>query len=122
MGCEHEHEKTEYMRIGFEDVGPDLEIRQIKRSGEYKYLRIKVSSECDIKHSVLHGQRTVQFINSLLWPNSIILKMKMTTYRVTVEPILTYRSECWQLSEKPKEKVDTIVIDYLRWSCQIQII
>ena len=35
----------------------------------------------------------------------------MTIYTTIVEPILTYGCECWQITEKGKNMVDTVEMD-----------
>ncbi|KAF2889182.1 hypothetical protein ILUMI_16991, partial [Ignelater luminosus] len=104
--------KTEYLRIGEEQEDPDLQLRHIKRCEEYKYLgRIianKGTSENDIKQRVRQGRKCIRILNSLLWSNRIAIATKSTIYRAIVEPILTYESECWQMSVKVKRRVDAV--------------
>lgn len=115
--------KTEYLRIGEEDEDPDLQLRQIRKCEEYKYLGSiishKGSSAQDIRHRTHQGQKSVRVLNPLLWSNRISLKTKLTIYRAIVEPILTYGSECWQLTEAARRKIDAVEMDFLRRSCRI---
>lgn len=115
--------KTEYLRVGEEDEDPDLQLRQIRKSEEYKYLGSiisnKGSSVQDIRYRLQQGHKSVRVLNSLLWSNRISLKTKLTIYRAIVEPILTYGSECWQLTESSRRKIDAVEMDFLRRSCRI---
>lgn len=115
--------KTEYLRIGKEDEDPELQLRQIRKCEEYKYLGSilsnKGSSERDIRYRVQQGQKSVRVLNSLLWSNRLSLNTKMTIYRSIVEPILTYGSESWQMTEVTKKKVDAVEMDFLRRACRV---
>ena len=115
--------KTEYLRVGAEEEDPELQLREIKQCEEFKYLGSIISSkgstERDIQRRVQQGQKSVRILNSLLWSNRMSLMTKVTIYRAVVEPILSYGSECWQLTESAKRKIDTVEMDYLRRSCRI---
>ncbi|KAJ3659928.1 hypothetical protein Zmor_011590 [Zophobas morio] len=43
----------------------------------------------------------------------------MTLYTAVVETILTYGSECWQMTEKSKRQLEVVEMDYLRRACRI---
>ncbi|KAF2886445.1 hypothetical protein ILUMI_19728, partial [Ignelater luminosus] len=99
-------DKTEYLRIGDQE-DPKLEIRHIKETKEFKYLGSIISQEeastKDTQSRLQQGQKCISILNSLLWSSKIKLKTKMTIYRTIVEPIMTYGSECWQLTAKDKK-------------------
>ncbi|KAF2888597.1 hypothetical protein ILUMI_17576, partial [Ignelater luminosus] len=113
--------KTEYPRIGKEQEDPDLQLRHLKRCEEYKYLGSIISnigtSENDTKQIVQQGRKCIRILNSLLWSNQITIATKSTIYRAIVKPILTYESECWQMSVK--RRVDAVEMDFLRRSCRV---
>lgn len=115
--------KTEYLRIGEEQEDPDLQLRELKKCEEYKYLGSMISSEGtsndDIRYRVQQGQKCVRIFNSLLWSNHIKINTKMTIYRAIVEPILTYGSECWQLSGRNRKRVETVEMDYIRRASRV---
>ncbi|XP_044755011.1 uncharacterized protein LOC123313964 [Coccinella septempunctata] len=112
--------KTEYLHIGGEqeEEDPSLQLREIRSCKEYKYLGSIISkegtSDNDIAYRVQQGKKCVRILNSLLWSSQISLNTKMTIYRAIVEPIMTYGSECWQLSVKNKRSIDTVEVDFLR--------
>lgn len=115
--------KTEYLRIGEEQEDPDVQLRELKKCEEYKYLGSMISSEGtsndDIRYRVQQGQKCVRIFNSLLWSNHIKINTKMTIYRAIVEPILTYGSECWQLSGRNRKRVETVEMDYIRRASRV---
>lgn len=116
--------KTEYLVVGNVESDPELEInRNIKKCNEFKYLGSIFSREGtsrkDIHHRTQQGRNSIRILNSLLWSNQIKLSTKMTIYQSIVEPILTYGSECWQLSAKDRKGIETVEMDYLRRACRV---
>lgn len=75
-------QKTEYIRISTE-LEQYFEIRQIKLYHEYTYLGSVISSKGttkrDIEYRVQQSQKFVEILNSLLWSNWYMLKMKWQT-------------------------------------------
>lgn len=115
--------KTEYLKIGDDQEDPELEIRNLKRTSEFKYLGSIISEEGtsrrDIQGRLQQGQKTISLLNPLLWSSKIKLKTKITIYRVIVETIMTYGSECWQLTAKDKNNIGTTEMDFLRRACRV---
>ena len=116
--------KTEYLVIGENDSDPEVEINtSIKKCNEYKYLGSFISQEGTSKKDVTYrahqGRKSIRSMNALLWSNQIKLETKMTIYKSIVEPILTYGAECWQLTMKNKQLIETVEMDYLRRACRV---
>ncbi|KAF2898295.1 hypothetical protein ILUMI_07866 [Ignelater luminosus] len=111
-------DKTEYLRIREDQEDSELKIKHIKRIKGFKYLGSIISQEetlaKDIQSRLQQGQKCISTLNSFLWSSKIKLKTKMTIYRVIVEPIMTYGSECWRLTPKDKKNVGTTELDFLR--------
>jgi Reverse transcriptase (RNA-dependent DNA polymerase) len=119
--------KTEYLLVGNDEIDPELQINtDIKKCSEFKYLGSVFSKEGtskkDICYRTQQGRNSIRILNSLLWSNQIRLSTKMTIYQAIVEPILTYGSECWQLSVKDKRAIETVEMDYLRRACRISML
>lgn len=117
--------KTEYMRVG-EDSEMDMDLhinRTISNCGEYKYLGFMLSQEGNTvkatQHRLQQGRTAIRLLNSLLWSNSIQTKTKILIYKTVVEPIMTYGSECWQLTTKQKKAIESTEMDYLRRACRV---
>lgn len=117
--------KTEYMRIReSQDVDPELEInKKISRCTEYKYLGFVITEEGNTKGAMQYrlqqGRTAIRLMNSLLWSNNLKLNTKISLYKTIVEPIMSYGSECWQLTKKGKKTIETVEMDYMRRACQI---
>jgi len=73
----------------------------------------KGSTERDIKHKAQQGQRTTHLHINLS------LSSKKTIYKAVVEHILTYGTECWQMTEKTRRRIDCVKMDYLRRACRM---
>ncbi len=115
--------KTEYLKIKDEEKDDQLSITKIKKCDEFKYLGSVITkegtSQRDIRNKVQQGRKITQTLNSLLWSPKIKLQTKMTLYTAVVETILTYGSECWQMTEKSKRQLEVVEMDYLRRACRI---
>lgn len=118
-------QKTEYMKVGGkqEDEDPELQIRGIKRTTNYKYLGSILTEEgntkADIKNRAQQGRKATRSLNSLLWSKSIRTSTKIRIYEAVVEPILTYGAECWQMTKNDRKVIDTVEMDFLRRACQV---
>jgi Reverse transcriptase (RNA-dependent DNA polymerase) len=116
-------DKTEYLNVGGEKR--DLPVTQgtIKGCYKYKYLGNIISekgnTDKDIQNRLTQGRRSIQMLNPLLWSPKITLKTKTRIYQTIVEPIMTYGSECWQMNNKDRTKLQAVEMDYLRRSCRI---
>lgn len=116
--------KTEFLEVGG-NLTTDLQLGSGKVRGvkEYKYLGSVISQEGntkkDIQNRIVQGRKAIQLLNSLLWSTRIKMKTKIMLYYAIVEPILSYGSECWQLTSQEKNKILTVEMDFLRRSCRI---
>lgn len=115
--------KTEYLCVG--ENGNDIELgnETIKACEEYRYLGSIVSKEgtCekDIKSKTVNGRIVLQKLNSLLWSSKMKINTKINIYKSIVLPITTYSSECWQVSDRNRQKLEAVEMDFLRRACRI---
>jgi len=115
--------KTEYLKIKEDQNDHQLSVKEIRNCEEYKYLGTIIAKEGtskrDIKQKLQQSRKVIQTLNPLLWSPKIKLKTKMKIYTTVVEPILTYGSECWQITEKERQQIGIAEMDYLRRACRI---
>lgn len=90
---------------------------------DYKRLGSVVSHEgtCDkyINYRLTQMRRAIEKLNSLLWSPRIRMNVKFNLYRIILQPIATYASECWQLTKWTKDKFSTVEMVCLGISRQI---
>lgn len=122
-GLKINFEKSEYLSCG-EDAGNlNIEGHQIKVCKEFKYLGsiLTQDGKCDreIQHRATKGRTAISKLNAILWSPKIGWKVKLMMYKSIIEPITTYGSESWELTQKNKEKLKAIEMDHLRRSLRI---
>lgn len=67
-----------------------------------------------MQHRIQLVKKSLRMLNGV-WSEN---KTKTTIYRTEVEPILTYRCECWQFPERHRGHVITPELDYLGRVCR----
>lgn len=115
--------KTEHLVVGGKPEDIILENGVINSCKEYKYLGSYVAqdgnSERDVQSRISQGRIAIQKLNSILWSKNITMKTKTNIYQAIVEPITTYGAECWQLTDRNKEKLKAVEMDFLRRACRV---
>lgn len=86
----------------------------------FKYLGVtlssKGSSKDDINNKVGQGKQTIKQLNSILWNNNITSRTKHIIFHSIVESIMTYDAELWEFTQRQRERLLVVEIDFWRRS------
>lgn len=115
--------KTEYLCVGTSGTDLDIQGRTIKNTDKYKYLGSLIThdgkDDQDIEYRIRQGKTVIQQLNGLLWSTKLRFETKKLLYNCIVEPITTYGAETWNLTQRKKQRLKTVEMDFFRRSCRI---
>jgi len=120
--------KTEYIAINFEEEILDLSLEEgsINQCHDFKYLGCWIMSSLkDFQSRAGQAWKAMNDLNSI-WRSNLPPKIKSSTFRALIEPILLYGSETWTLTETFEKRIDGIHFRMLRkalnykWSDKIK--
>ena len=123
-GLEVNLNKTQYLCIGggkhSEDL--DLEVGKIKKYDQCIYLGMKLTetgrSDEAVKDRITKGKQVVGTLNSVLWEKNIRPETKKKIYNTILKPVVIYGSEVWQLTQKIKNNLLAVEMDFWRRSAR----
>lgn len=114
--------KTEYMCVGRLAQNLHIGHETIKACTEYKYLGSIISDtgkiEKDIEDKVIKGKRATKALHGTIWNRNLTKQTKKNIFNAIVEPITTYGGELWPMTNKIRDKIRTVELDFMRRSLQ----
>ena len=67
-----------------------------------------------MKHRINQVRKAINALNSVCWHKNINKNRKLCIYQTTVQNILVYGAEVWQISTREMNKIVSIEMDGLR--------
>lgn len=122
-GMKINYRKTKYLVVGGEARDLQMSGGVVQGCKEYKYLGSVITSAGDSREDITnrigHARRATQKLNSLLWSGSIRDATKVRMYKTIVQSILIYGSETWEMTNRDKQRISAVEMDFLRRSSRV---
>lgn len=116
--------KIKYLVVG-KDLGKSLDLngQDIEICEQYKYLGTVIvrggNSRREIYCGMVQARQAIQKLNSLLWSRSVGRTTKKIIYETIVQSILLYGAETWEITQRDREELLAVEMDFLRRRCRV---
>ena len=122
-GLNINYNKTEYMCIGKEVSNLVVNNEIIKKCDSFKYLGSHISSlgtcQKDIDSKIALGRQATRVLHGLIWNKNISKEVKKMMFHSLVENIMLYGAEMWPVTQKTRDRIRTVELDYMRRCLQL---
>lgn len=106
-------------------INEDLILEDVIKIGscsEYTFLGSTINkngcTENETEERILKRTKITDALNSILWSKTIFIEKKMQLYSIFTSMVL-YGCECWQINKRPKQKLLTLEMNFVRRSTTI---
>ena len=100
-------------------LGPNT----IRYCVRFKYLGVMLMKEGtsneEIDNKIIQGRKAIGKLNSVLWNDKITMKTKQMIFSTTVESIITYGSETWEVNKRNEKRLKAVEMDFWRRACVV---
>jgi len=77
------------------------------------------TSNEEIDNKIIQGRKAIGKLNSVLWNDKITMKTKQMIFSTTVESIITYGSETWEVNKRNEKRLKAVELDFWRRACGV---
>ncbi|KAF2889505.1 hypothetical protein ILUMI_16668 [Ignelater luminosus] len=111
-------EKTEYMYVRGPRNNLNIGEETIKTCTEYKYLGTIISNtgeiDIDIEEKIIKERRATKALHGTMYNRHLTKETKRKIFHTVIESITTYGGEMWPLTNKRRDKIRAVELDYMR--------
>lgn len=122
-GLNINYNKTEYLCVGKEVSNIVINNEIIRKCDSFKYLGTHITStgtcQKDIDSKIALGKQATKILHGLLWSKNISKVVKKMMFQGIVENIMLYGAEMWPITQKTRDRIRTVELDFMRRSLQL---
>jgi len=122
-GLKINFDKTKHLVVGGEKADLEINGNVVRGCKEYKYLGVNIdeggSSASEISQRMVKGTQAISKLNSILWSENIKRNTKIRVFESIVKSIMLYGAETWELTQRNRQRLKAVEMDYMRRSCRV---